>query len=102
MLDGKLLAAAIASRAAWDRIAPHFTGKDLSPQAGFWFELVREWYSRDPQARAVDRSLLIESGKQKLVGSKHADTLLGWIVELPEPPSAETWRRWRWSSSDTR
>lgn len=89
MLDAKLIAAAIASRAAWERIAPHFTEADFSPVTKFWYGLVKEWYKRDPSATGVDRNLLIEQGLKKLTNKKHHESMGGFMRELPEPPSPD-------------
>jgi archaellum biogenesis ATPase FlaH len=89
LLDAKLLAAAISSRAAWERIAPYFSEADFSPVSKFWYALVKEWYGRDPQATAVDRSLLIEQGLKRLTNKKHHEAMAGFMQELPEPPSPD-------------
>jgi archaellum biogenesis ATPase FlaH len=89
MLDAKLIAAALQSRAAWERIAPHFTEADFTPISKFWFLLVKEWYSRDPKATGVDKSLLAELGQSKITNKKHRDALMGFLSDLPEPPSAD-------------
>lgn len=89
MLDAKLIAAAIQSRAAWERIAPHFTEADFSPISKFWFALVRDWYKRDALAKGVDKSLLIEQGRKRITNPKHVESLLGFMNELPEAPSAD-------------
>lgn len=89
MLDAQMIAAGVASGKAWDRFAPHFTSKELGPQAGFWFDILREWYTRDPNATGADRDALLALGKSKITNPKHEDTLLGWLRDLPDPPSAD-------------
>lgn len=89
MLDAQLISAGIASRHAWERIVPHFTSKELGPQAGFWFDHVRDWYARDPQAQSVDLPLLLQSAEASIPNPKHRDTLLGWAAELPPAVSPE-------------
>lgn len=89
ILDAQLLAAAIKSRASFEAFEPHFTEEDFTPISKFWFSLVKEWYGTDRQAQSIDRSLLAEQGKRRITNSKHEEALLGFIRELPEPPSAD-------------
>jgi KaiC/GvpD/RAD55 family RecA-like ATPase len=89
MLDAQMIAAGASSRAAWEKIAPHFTSKDLSPQAAFWFDLLKEWYKRDPLARGVDLTVLAQQGESRITNPKHHDTLMGWLLELPTAPSPD-------------
>ncbi len=89
MLDAKLIAASIQSKAAWDRIAPHFTEGDFSPVSKFWFALVKDWYARDPQATGIDKSLLVDLGRQKITNKKHIESLVGFMTDLPEAPSPD-------------
>lgn len=87
MLDSKLLAAVIASRQAYDQCSAYITEKDLTPPVQFWWGQVREWYERDPQAKAVDTALLIETGRIRIKNPKHSETLLGAITNLPNVDS---------------
>jgi hypothetical protein len=89
LLDAQLLAAAIQSRKAFEVFAPHFTVEDFSPISKFWYALVLEWYRTDKQAQSIDRSLLQELGHNRISNKKHEDSLLGFIRDLPEPPSAD-------------
>lgn len=89
MLDSQLLAAAIQSRSAWERIAPHFKAEEFSPLSKFWFLLIQEWYTRDPQASGIDKTLLVEQGKKRITNKKHMDALLGFMNDLQKAPSAD-------------
>lgn len=89
MLDSQLIAAAIKSRAVFDRIAPHFTADDFTPISKFWFQLIQQWYAGDRDAAGVDKDLLMELGRKRITNPKHEDSLLGFIRDLPEPPSAD-------------
>jgi archaellum biogenesis ATPase FlaH len=89
MLDSQLIAAGLKSRRAWDIFAPYVDAKELTPPAQFWYGIMREWYSRDPQAPALDKSLLVEQGRQRIKNPKHVDSLLGFMSDLPDPPSPE-------------
>lgn len=87
MLDAQLIAAAITDRAAWELFAPHIDKDELTPQGGFWYDVVREWYVRDKQAQRIDKSLLVEQGKKRIKNPKHEAGLVGFMTDLPEAPS---------------
>lgn len=86
--DGQLIAAAIQSRKAWEKIAAHFSVSDFSAISKVWYPLINEWYTRDPTAQSVDRLALAELGKTR-IQPKHQDMLVGFIRDLPEAPSPE-------------
>lgn len=90
MLDAQLLAAAIKSRKSFEAWAPHFTSDDFSPISKFWYALVVEWYKADKTAQSIDKPLLQELGHKRITNKKHEDSLLGFIRDLPEPPSADS------------
>jgi archaellum biogenesis ATPase FlaH len=89
MLDAKLIAASLQSRRAFEKLAQHTDPKELTAPAGFWFGVLREWYTRDQQAKSVDKSLLAEQGRSRISNPKHVETLMGFLAELPEAPSPE-------------
>lgn len=89
MLDAKLIAAAIASRTAWERIAPHFGPDDFTPVSKFWYGQVLSWYESDPGATSVDKSLLVERARPHITNSKHTDQLLEFVNDLPDNPSTD-------------
>lgn len=89
MLDAKLLAAAIASRQAYEKIKGHVSDKDMSPTVGFWWKLLEEWYARDPKATAVDTQLFTVQGEGRIKNAKHRDNLLAVVRELPATHSAD-------------
>lgn len=89
MLDAQLIAAGLRSRRAWEMFAPHVDPKELTAQAQFWYGIMREWYARDPQAPALDKSLLIEQGRLRITNPKHVEALMGFMNDLPEAPSPE-------------
>ena len=86
MHDSKILAAAIASRDAYERVARYLSDKDLTPQVAQWWRLVTQWYKADPKALAIDLEILKAKGKRQLP-EKHIDMLLGVLNQLPESPS---------------
>jgi KaiC/GvpD/RAD55 family RecA-like ATPase len=87
MLDAQLIAASLQSRAAFEDVAPHISKDDLTAPGGFWFDIIRDWYKRDGDARSVDKTLLVTLGKKKITNPKHEQALLGFMNDLPEAPS---------------
>lgn len=89
MLDAQIVAASIASKAAYDKVAPFLTKKDMTPAGGFWWELVTEWYGNDPACRSVDLSVLRDVASTRMPNPKLRDTLYGFLNELPLADSPE-------------
>lgn len=89
MFDAQLVAAAMKDRKAWDRVSPHISKEDFSPQGAFWYDMVREWYARDPQAGSIDKTMIVEQGKKRIGNPKHASALLGFMTDLPDSPSPD-------------
>jgi archaellum biogenesis ATPase FlaH len=75
----QLLSAVIADKGAYDIAAPYITDRDLTPPVQFWWELIKEWYNRDPASRFIDRDVLSRLGEDRIKNPKHRDTLLGAI-----------------------
>lgn len=89
MLDAKLVASAIQSRKAWERVAPYITEKEMTPHAGFWWKQIEAYYGRDAGALYIDRELLQSMGKRRITNEKHTDALVGFLRELPDSGSPE-------------
>lgn len=89
MNDAKLVASAIASRAAYETVAPHLAETDLSPPAQFWWKLIGEYYARDRSIDRVDLADLDSIGRDRAPSSaKTRDMVLGFIRDLPGGVSA--------------
>lgn len=86
--DGQLIAAAIQSRKAWEKVAAHFEVSEFSAISKVWVPLINEWYTRDPSAQSIDKAALVALGGTR-IAPKHQDMLLGFIRDLPEAPSPE-------------
>lgn len=84
MLDKQVLAATIADRSAFERVHKHLSPKEFSPQTGFWWKLLSEYYARDSAARHADRATLLAIGESRITNPKHRD---GIIAALGEPDS---------------
>lgn len=89
MLDAKLVSAALASRAAYDKVAPHIQSTELTPAGGFWWQLIGEWYARDKHANRIDRTELAALADSRLSGTKHKATVAGFLLDLPDAVSAD-------------
>lgn len=83
MLDAQLVAAAIESRAAWERVNPFLMPDDFTPQGAFWWKLIGEWYDRDRSSSSVDSVALRELGTTRIPNPKHRETILGFLQDLP-------------------
>jgi len=88
MLDRQILSAVIADRSAYERIKDYFKDQDASPNAAFWFTLVREYYERDKQAASIDHTLLRGLGEQRITNPKHTEAICGVLEGLPAPSPA--------------
>jgi KaiC/GvpD/RAD55 family RecA-like ATPase len=87
MNDARIVSAAIASREAYEKLAPHITDKDLSPPGQFWWKLVGEWYARDKLSSSVDIATLGDLGKSGVSIPKTRDLVLGYLRDIPAPVS---------------
>lgn len=87
MYDAKVVAACIASREAYDKVRSFVSTQEFTPMAGFWWDLVEEWYKADSAAGAVDPQLLRDKGA-RACSDAHHDTMLGWYDELPDQVSS--------------
>lgn len=84
MSDAKLVAAALASREAYDRLAPHIVDSDFSPQGMFWWKLLGDWYARDRTAVSVDIPALADLGNARVASNpKTRDLVTGFLRDLP-------------------
>ncbi len=63
MLDGKVVAAILQSRDAYDKVSDHLVRDEFSLDGQAWLPLIHEWYANDPEATFVDRETLISKGK---------------------------------------
>lgn len=86
MLDLEVLSAVIADRAAYDKVGPFVSPKEMTPTVGFWYEKVGEWYKRDPSARSVDLNLLV-TGASESINAKHRETFVAVVRALVPPAS---------------
>jgi hypothetical protein len=81
MHDGKVLAACMASRHAYDAVRNNVDAEEFSPQFGAWWPLVERWYSVSVSETTIDREILREKGVSSLPQA-HLDTLVGWFDDL--------------------
>lgn len=82
MIDGNIVAAAIKSRRAYDRVSRFVDPSEFTPMGSYWWKLVAEWYSADPDAAGADIALLKERGLRK-ANPKQRETMEAWLDDLP-------------------
>lgn len=89
MIDVQILAASIASRQAFERVAAYITADEMTPAVGFWYNLVREWYARDRTANSVDLSAIRVLGESRISSPKQRETILGVLSDMPSSSSPD-------------
>lgn len=87
MLDAQLVSAALDSREAWERTNPYLNKDDLTPQGGFWWGIIGEWYARDRACLSVDREAVFALATARITAPKAKDTILGFFRDLPAATS---------------
>jgi replicative DNA helicase len=84
MNDAKLIASAIASREAYETVAPHLAETEFSPPAQFWWKLIGEYYARDRNTNRVDLDALHTLGSTRVANNpKTRELVNGFIRDLP-------------------
>lgn len=79
MLDRQVLLAAMADRAAYERIGRNVKPSEFSPQVSFWWKLVVEYYAADKLAKRVDTMVIRQLGDSRIKNPKHRDGLLAVV-----------------------
>lgn len=87
-LEQKILAAAAASRQAYDDIAHAVPADTLTEVGKVILRNIGAYYSRDEQAFSVDTDLLAVMLSKALPSPKHCDELVSALRALPEHVSA--------------
>lgn len=86
MQEGKVLAAIIQYRDAFNAVARYHTEKDFSDKAEIIYEQVALYYKRDSECSCVDTEALLARLKRKY--PKHYALFEKFIDELPEVSAA--------------
>jgi hypothetical protein len=86
MQDQTILAAAIASREAWEKVRKHITASELTPLVGFWWKYLNDAYARDKQARSLDKATLRALGEPGISNPKQASSILS-VLDMDEVSS---------------
>jgi archaellum biogenesis ATPase FlaH len=76
VLDKQILEAALASRISYEKIERHVSYKEFTPQVGFWWQRVSEYYERDRRAQTIDRAVLRQLGEARVQNPKHLEGIL--------------------------
>lgn len=85
MNDAKLVASAIASREAYETVAPHLAETEFSPPAQFWWKLIGEYYARDKSTVRVDLDSLHSLGSSRVASNPKTRNLVdSFIRDLPD------------------
>jgi len=86
MIDGVVIAACIANRRAYDRVARWVEPGEFTPMGSYWWKHVADWYKHDSDATAIDPHLLMERGLRKS-NPKQRETMEAWLEDLPDSVS---------------
>jgi len=77
-----VLAACIADRTAFDRIADHVQDGDLTEQAALVLRAVREYYDRDAAATRVDPEILSREIARGIANPKHQQVFTSMVTDI--------------------
>jgi KaiC/GvpD/RAD55 family RecA-like ATPase len=81
--EAKLVAALLNSREAYEQLAGRLDPDDFSDQGAAVLRAGVAQYKRDPAAVSVDRDVLASAVKRMFANEKHAESILGWLDNLP-------------------
>lgn len=87
MQDMAILAAAVNSREAYDRIKDHVQASDFTPQVGFWWTVLSNAYRRDNAARQLDLETLSGLGRPTISSPKQETALMAVLESMDSPAS---------------
>ena len=87
-----MIAAAVASRSAWEQITKIKQEGDFSPQGETLLRFIGDYYKADVGAGFVSKELLLSRIERSLANPKHVALFRGLIDSLPEtsPPNVLT------------
>lgn len=89
-MELKVLATVLASRDAWEEISTGLgdeTRKFFTPEGNLIFDQIGEFYTLDPDARNVDRDLLVAAIRRNVSSEKRADRIQSVVDSLPREVS---------------
>ena len=72
-MEAKILAAIIADRKSFDRIDPHLTEEDVTPEGGIILREIRKFYQKDPKAEKADVDIIRNRVHRGLTNPKHGE-----------------------------
>lgn len=87
MLEANLVSCILASREAYDALAAILDPSEFSEWGRLVVRCAAEYYGRDPDARAVEPSLLSSALGRTIANPKHLDSAMRYVAELPPPSS---------------
>lgn len=86
-MEKQILAAALASRSAFNTIVKLNSADDLSPQGSVLFKNIEAYYLADQEAGSVDRTLLMSRIERTVKNAKHVKLFESLVSSLPETSS---------------
>jgi len=84
----KLIAAALKSRQALDKIQHHIPDNQLTPETAVIFRHLREFYDRDKEIDHADTELILSSITRSLENPKHIEAFETIFAQIPEVSAA--------------
>ena len=89
MIDERtLVAAMLVDREAYDALAGRLDPCDFGAQAALVVRAIGQFYQRDKNALRVDLEVLKSRVGRSFANHKHAESVLLWLMDLPEEVSA--------------
>jgi len=80
--ERSLIACFLASREAYDKVAGHLDESGLTEQAKLVVEHINSYYERDPEAKRVDKDLLVAAIARSLPNPKHQAMFAELVEDL--------------------
>lgn len=87
MQDSIILAAAMASRKAYNEVAHHVDLDDFTPTGAYWWKQLVSHYETDPDAAHVDFTLFRDRGERE--AGRTAQLSVEWLDAIDPPVSPD-------------
>jgi len=85
LFDAKIISACILDREAYSAVAPHADASEFTASGALVWNLVVDWYAKDPAAPSVDRAILRDRVARS--SGRASQIALEWFDSLPDCPS---------------
>ena len=87
-MEIKLIAAALQSRKAFEKIQHHLPSKELTPEIAVILRHLGEFYDRDKETTSADHDLILSSITRSLENPKHIEAFETIFAQIPEVSAA--------------